>query len=404
MERIGVPFELAIVASEIGSYKPGPRHWEVFFERTGADRAGHVHVGASLFHDVAPAEELGLRTIWINRLGEEPEPQPDVELHSLDGPRRLAGRARLRVASRRDGSGDDHAAAGDAGGRGRRGGASRRGRGGAARPPVPADGDRRRRLVVGRRPRARLVGAGGRRAAGRSRLVRALRPHRLPRRRRRAGSEVARPRREARRPRRGSGDGGGCGPCADLRAGAGPRGGRAVREPRLHRGAPLLRHGDRADGAGSGALAAGRAGDRDVRGRGRAGVPRRDGRGVPGSLGAPPAAVRAVVGAEAGRARLRPDALVPDPRRRRGGGDRAKRSGAERRRLHRRDRRSPPLARPRPRQGAAPALVRGVPAARPDARHAGRRRRRIRRARRSSTSASACTSRWSAVVFEKALA
>ena len=28
---------------------------------------------------------LGLRTIWINRLGEEAEPQPDVELRSLAG-------------------------------------------------------------------------------------------------------------------------------------------------------------------------------------------------------------------------------------------------------------------------------------------------------------------------------
>jgi hypothetical protein len=26
-----------------------------------------------------------LRTVWINRLGEEAEPQPDVELHSLTG-------------------------------------------------------------------------------------------------------------------------------------------------------------------------------------------------------------------------------------------------------------------------------------------------------------------------------
>jgi 2-haloacid dehalogenase len=85
MARIGVPFELAIVASEIGSYKPGHRHWEAFFERTGADRAGHVHVAASLFHDVAPARELGLKTIWINRLGDDPEPQPDVELHTLAG-------------------------------------------------------------------------------------------------------------------------------------------------------------------------------------------------------------------------------------------------------------------------------------------------------------------------------
>ena len=82
---IGVPFDHVIVASEIGSYKPGHRHWEVFDEQTGADPAGRVHVGASLFHDVAPAIELGLPTIWINREGEEAEPQPDIELHSLDG-------------------------------------------------------------------------------------------------------------------------------------------------------------------------------------------------------------------------------------------------------------------------------------------------------------------------------
>jgi len=85
LDRIGVPFELAIVASEIGSYKPAPAHWEEFFERTGAPRDGHVHVAASLFHDIAPAVGLGLRTVWINRLGQQPEPQPDAELRSLDG-------------------------------------------------------------------------------------------------------------------------------------------------------------------------------------------------------------------------------------------------------------------------------------------------------------------------------
>ena len=85
LARIGVPFELSIVASEIGSYKPAPTHWEEFFARTGADREHDVHVGASLFHDIAPATVLGLHTIWINRLGEEPEPQPDVELRNLGG-------------------------------------------------------------------------------------------------------------------------------------------------------------------------------------------------------------------------------------------------------------------------------------------------------------------------------
>jgi 2-haloacid dehalogenase len=85
LARIGVPVELSIVASEIGSYKPSRGHWDEFFERSGAERERHVHVGASLFHDIAPAAALGLRTVWINRFGEEPEPQPDVELPNLAG-------------------------------------------------------------------------------------------------------------------------------------------------------------------------------------------------------------------------------------------------------------------------------------------------------------------------------
>jgi 2-haloacid dehalogenase len=82
--RLSVPFELAIVASEIGSYKPAHRHWERFFNETKATPGQHVHVAASLFHDIAPANELGLRSIWINRLGETPGPQPTRELRDLD--------------------------------------------------------------------------------------------------------------------------------------------------------------------------------------------------------------------------------------------------------------------------------------------------------------------------------
>jgi 2-haloacid dehalogenase len=75
MDAIGVHFDLSIVASEIGSYKPAHRHWEVFRERVGgADSIGHVHVAQSLYHDIAPAHELGIASIWINRLE-----QPDDE-------------------------------------------------------------------------------------------------------------------------------------------------------------------------------------------------------------------------------------------------------------------------------------------------------------------------------------
>ena len=85
-ELIGVPFDETVVASEIGSYKPAHRHWEEFFNRTGVDLAGQVHVAASLFHDIAPANELGLRSVWINRLDERSErAKPDRELPDLGG-------------------------------------------------------------------------------------------------------------------------------------------------------------------------------------------------------------------------------------------------------------------------------------------------------------------------------
>jgi 2-haloacid dehalogenase len=83
MQRIGVPFDFAVVAGEIESYKPAPTHWERFFELTTADKEHHVHVAASLHHDIAPARELGLRSVWINRLDEKPGPEPDRELRDL---------------------------------------------------------------------------------------------------------------------------------------------------------------------------------------------------------------------------------------------------------------------------------------------------------------------------------
>ena len=81
--QIGVPFDEVVVAQEIGSYKPNHRHWEEFFHRTRAPREGHVHVAASQFHDIVPANELGLRSIWINRLGEQAVSSPTRELPDL---------------------------------------------------------------------------------------------------------------------------------------------------------------------------------------------------------------------------------------------------------------------------------------------------------------------------------
>ena len=85
LRAIGVPVDLRIVASDNGSYKPAMRHSETFFAQTGADRTRHVHVAASLFHDIEPAGRLGLRCVWINRLAESSQLRRDSELKDLAG-------------------------------------------------------------------------------------------------------------------------------------------------------------------------------------------------------------------------------------------------------------------------------------------------------------------------------
>jgi 2-haloacid dehalogenase len=83
LATIGVPVDLRVVASDIGSYKPAFGHWETFFRQSGAERSGHVHVAASLFHDVQPCAALGLACVWINRQAEESELPRAGELPDL---------------------------------------------------------------------------------------------------------------------------------------------------------------------------------------------------------------------------------------------------------------------------------------------------------------------------------
>jgi 2-haloacid dehalogenase len=78
-----VEFDALITAAEAGSYKPASGHWETFLERTGADRTRHVHVAASLFHDIVPCADLEIPAVWINRLRERSELPRAAELPDL---------------------------------------------------------------------------------------------------------------------------------------------------------------------------------------------------------------------------------------------------------------------------------------------------------------------------------
>ena len=81
--QLGVPFDATVVAEDVRSYKPAHGHWHRFFSNTGAERERHVHVAASLFHDIAPAAELGLTSVWVNRLREAAVPEPAREIPDL---------------------------------------------------------------------------------------------------------------------------------------------------------------------------------------------------------------------------------------------------------------------------------------------------------------------------------
>jgi 2-haloacid dehalogenase len=85
VRRLGVDVDVRITVADSGSYKPAHGHWDTFFAKTDADRAGHVHVAASLFHDIAPCADLALRAVWINRRDESTELPVAGELSDLRG-------------------------------------------------------------------------------------------------------------------------------------------------------------------------------------------------------------------------------------------------------------------------------------------------------------------------------
>jgi 2-haloacid dehalogenase len=82
---IGLPTDARITFTEAGSYKPARGHWDRFFAETDADPSLHVHVAASIFHDIEPANALGLRAVWVNRAGGTSGVPRAAEIPDLSG-------------------------------------------------------------------------------------------------------------------------------------------------------------------------------------------------------------------------------------------------------------------------------------------------------------------------------
>jgi 2-haloacid dehalogenase len=75
----GVEFEQVVTAQQVQSYKPRKAHWREALKRLGLGTAQVVHVAQSLYHDIAPARELGFKTAWVNRQSGRAGATPEAE-------------------------------------------------------------------------------------------------------------------------------------------------------------------------------------------------------------------------------------------------------------------------------------------------------------------------------------
>ncbi len=65
--RLGVDFDWVVTAEQARAYKPSHRNFELALETIGLPRERILHVAQSLFHDHAPAKDLGFATVWVDR-------------------------------------------------------------------------------------------------------------------------------------------------------------------------------------------------------------------------------------------------------------------------------------------------------------------------------------------------
>lgn len=89
---LGVSFDQVITAQQARAYKPSLKIFELALDRVGVPAHRVLHVGQSLYHDVLPAQSLGLATVWVNRPSvrsgvgavKAAEGHPDLQVSSLE--------------------------------------------------------------------------------------------------------------------------------------------------------------------------------------------------------------------------------------------------------------------------------------------------------------------------------
>jgi 2-haloacid dehalogenase len=96
--HLKVRFADVITAQQARAYKPSPRIFEMAASRLRVPRERWLHVGQSMYHDVAPAQAMQLATALVYRRGSGATPptkaEPDLAVPDLQT---LASRAFERI-------------------------------------------------------------------------------------------------------------------------------------------------------------------------------------------------------------------------------------------------------------------------------------------------------------------
>jgi 2-haloacid dehalogenase len=61
------PFAHVITAQQARTYKPSHRNFELALQRIGLPREQILHAAESLYHDISPADALGISNVWVYR-------------------------------------------------------------------------------------------------------------------------------------------------------------------------------------------------------------------------------------------------------------------------------------------------------------------------------------------------
>lgn len=70
LQSMPTKFHVVLTAQELGAYKPNLEMMRSAFDQISRQGKRILHVAQSRYHDILPATELGLDTVWINRRSE----------------------------------------------------------------------------------------------------------------------------------------------------------------------------------------------------------------------------------------------------------------------------------------------------------------------------------------------